>query len=75
MTDDRNVMVGAVVTAFGVQAWRSLRKGEIPPLRSFLALAVLTVMLGGIATFSPDIASGLAVLLLVSVLVGAFGRG
>jgi len=65
-------MVGALVGAFGVQAWRGLSRGEIPPPRSFLGLVVVTVMLGVGSSFSPELASGFAILVFLAVLLGAF---
>jgi hypothetical protein len=67
---DRSVAVGALVTAFTVQAWRGFQHAEIPPARSFVGLVVASVILGGIGTFAPDLAAGLAVLVLLAVLLG-----
>lgn len=66
---DRNVVIGSLGTAFVVQAWRGFRKGEIPPARSFVGLIVATVILAGVSTFSPEIASGFAILVLLAVLL------
>lgn len=70
---DKTPIYGPLLIAFVVQGWRGLSKGQIPPARSFLGLLVITLMLAGVATFSPDIASGFAILTLIAVLFGAFG--
>lgn len=67
--DPQQIIVGALATAFVVQAWRGFRKGQIPPARSFVGLIVATVILAGVSTFSPEIASGFAILVLVAVLL------
>lgn len=67
--DPQKLVVGALATAFVVQAWRGFRKGQIPPARSFVGLIVATVILAGVSTFSPEVASGFAILVLVAVLL------
>jgi hypothetical protein len=66
---DRGIVVGALGTAFVVQSWRSLRRGDIPPARSYIGLVVAAVILAGVGTFSPDLAKGFAILVLVAVLL------
>jgi len=67
---DRGVIIGALATAYMVQAWRGFQAGEIPPARSFVGLIVATMILAGLGTFAPDLAAGFAVLVLLAVLLG-----
>lgn len=71
MTSDR--AQGLIVTAFGVSASLVLVKAfaadDVPPARFVIGTTVAAVMLAALAQVLPDLAGGLAVLILVTSVV------
>jgi hypothetical protein len=68
--DSKQATLGAVVISGGILTARALREGDLGP-RTYAGLAVVTVFLFGISAFSPELAAALAVLVLVSLLLGS----
>jgi CHASE2 domain-containing sensor protein len=66
--DPDKIILASIALAGGILTWRGVRTGSLTP-RTYAGLGVVAVMLLGLGAFAPPLASALAVLVLVVVLL------